>query len=503
MTETFPTALLSSLSDFLVAKMGLHFPPNRAADLEWGIRAAAKEFGFNDHEACVEWLLSSSPTKHQIETLASQLTVGETYFFREKPTFQAMEEQVLPDIIRRHASDRRLRIWSAGCATGEEPFSLAILVSKVIPNLDEWNVSILGTDINPRSLQKASAGAYTTWSFRDCPPGISQTYFKNIDESRLEIRPDIRKMVTFSYLNLVEDLYPSLLNETNALDVIFCRNVLMYFGSEQVKRVIQRFHRCLLDGSWLVVSATETSHLHYSQFSTVNFPGAILYRKDRQPLRAFDLQTLKSYQEPSPPLQPTSALEAQPIAPEMTFPPPSETTPPDIVFPPLEEPPPAPSSDPSALYEDGRYAEATEAAAALLSDKPDDIKAMALQARILANQGLLAQALEWCDKAIAAERLDPALHYLRATILQEQGGTGEAVNSLKRAIYLDHRFVLAHFALGNLHRLLGKSREADKHFQNVLSSLKEYRQEEILPESEGITAGRLREIIETLSTAEA
>jgi chemotaxis protein methyltransferase CheR len=503
MTETLPTALLSSLSDFLVAKMGLHFPPNRAVDLERGIRAAATEFGFHDPEACVEWLLSSSPTKHQIETLASQLTVGETYFFREKPTFQALEEQVLPEIIRRHAGDRRLRIWSAGCATGEEPFSLAILVAKVIPNLDEWNVSILGTDINPRSMQKASTGAYTTWSFRDCPPGISQTYFKKIDESRVEIRPDIRKMVNFSYLNLVEDLYPSLLNETNALDLILCRNVLMYFGSEQVKQVIQRFHRCLVDGGWLVVSATETSHLHYSQFSTVNFPGAILYRKDRQPLRAVDFQTVKSYQEPSPPLQSISALEAQPSAPEMVLPAPSKTTLPDVVFPPLEEPTRPPPSDPSALYEAGRCSEATEAATALLSEKPDNIKAMALQARILANQGLLAQALEWCDKAIAAERLDPALHYLRATILQEQGGTGEAVSSLKTAIYLNHRFVLAHFALGNLHRLLGKSREAGKHFQNVLSSLKEYRQEEILPESEGITAGRLREIVEALSTSGA
>lgn len=193
MTETLSKALLSSLSDFLVAKMGLHFPPNRAVDLERGIRAAAKEFGFNDPEACVEWLLSSSPTKHHIETLASQLTVGETYFFREKQTFQALEEQVLPDLIRSHADDRRLRIWSAGCATGEEPFSLAILVARVIPNLEEWNISILGTDINPRSLQKASTGAYTAWSFRDCPAGISEIYFKKIDESRVEIRPDIRR----------------------------------------------------------------------------------------------------------------------------------------------------------------------------------------------------------------------------------------------------------------------------------------------------------------------
>src|SRR5579862_8357180 len=119
MAEALSTALLSSLSDFLAAQMGLHFPPNRRADLERGIRAAARAFNFKSPENCVGWLLSSSLTKHQIETLASQLTVGETYFFRDRQAFKALEEQVMPQLIQSHAGDRRLRIWSAGCATGE------------------------------------------------------------------------------------------------------------------------------------------------------------------------------------------------------------------------------------------------------------------------------------------------------------------------------------------------------------------------------------------------
>jgi chemotaxis protein methyltransferase CheR len=155
--------------------------------------------------------------------------------------------------------------------------------------------------------------------------------------------------------------------------------------------------------------------------------------------------------------------------------------------------------DPFVEYEEGRYEKAAEAAADLLSEEPGNVKAMALMARILANQGQLPQALEWCDKAIAAEKLDPVFHYLRATILQEQGQAEEAASSLKRALYIDHRFVLAHFALGNLHRALGKPHEAEKHFQNTLLLLKEYRQEATLPESEGITAGRLRETVERLT----
>jgi chemotaxis protein methyltransferase CheR len=503
MTETLPTALLSSLSDFLAAQMGLLFPPNRSIDLERGIRAAAKQFGFNDVQACIERLLSSSLTQHQIETLASQLTVAETYFLRERQTFQALEEKIFPDLLRSHAADRRLRIWSAGCATGEEPYSLAILLARMIPDLAAWNISILGTDINPRSLEKASAGVYTKWSFRDCSAGFKEISFKRIDEGHLEIKPAIRKMVAFSYFNLVEDKYPSLLNEPNALDLIFCRNVLMYFAPDQAKRVIQRFHRCLLDGRWLVVSGTEVSHLLYSPFSTVNFPGAILYRKDPQPVPSFTYPSLQNVEEPSslPAVSPEYAAEPNPgdfvpqVLPKIALP--------EVAEAPIDEPPPPQPDDPYVQYEEGRYSEAAQAASALLLHKPDNVKAMALLARILANQGQLAQALEWCDKAIAWEKLDPAFHYLRATILQEQGGAGEAANSLKRALYLDQHFVLAHFALGNLYRSFGKPQEAEKHFQQALSLLKECRQEEILPESEGITAGRLQEMITVSSSSRA
>jgi chemotaxis protein methyltransferase CheR len=495
MTEVLSAAVLRSLSDLLVAQMGLNFPSNSTADLERGIRAAAKEFNFHNPQACVEWLLASPLTKHQIETLASQLTVGETYFFRERPALQALEEQVMPELLRSHARDRRLRIWSAGCATGEEPFSLAILLARMLPNLPEWNISILATDINPRSLQKASAGVYTTWSFRDCPAGITTAYFKKTDERRWEIRTAIKKMVTFSYLNLVEDVYPSLLNETNALDLIFCRNVLMYFASGQAKRVIQRFHRCLLDGGWLIVSAAEASQVLYSEFSTINFPGAILYRKDSQGAPPFDAPPFQAFEDPSPGLPAVPVSVAQPTPPDAIRPAFSEIAMSEMAGQSGQGPTPPPPDDPFVQYEEGRYSEAAVAAAALLTEKPDDVRAMVVLARALANQGQLAQALEWCDKAIAAEKLDPAFHYLRATILQEQGEAGGAAKSLTRALYLDHRFVLAHFALGNLNRSLGKAQEAEKQFRNVLSLLNQYRQEEILPASEGITAGRLREII--------
>ena len=234
-----------------------------------------------DGNSCIEWLLSSLPTRSQIEILASHLTVGETYFFRDKRLFKTLEESILPELIQlRRNSGRHLRIWSAGCSSGEEPYSIAILLSKMIPDIGDWGITILATDINMRFLQKAADGVYRHWSFRDIQPGIKEGFFNQKQDGRFEVLSRIRQMVTFSYLNLVEDAYPSLVNNTNALDIIFCRNVLMYFVPELASKVAPNLHRSLVDGGFLIVSPTESSIPIFSQFTTVRAPGTILYKKE-------------------------------------------------------------------------------------------------------------------------------------------------------------------------------------------------------------------------------
>ncbi len=486
MTETLSASLLPLLSDFLSRHLGLHFPPSRHADLERGIGAAAVAFGFEDPEACVHWLLSTPAlSRSQIETLASEFTVGETYFFRERPTFEALETKVLPELLKSNSAHRRLRIWSAGCSTGEEPYSLAIVLARLIPDFSLWDISIQGTDINPHSLEKATAGIYTPWSFRDCPGGIAERFFRKLDRGRLEIAPEIRKMVEFCHFNLVEDAYPALSNPNGGLDLILCRNVLMYFSLAQAKKVIARLHRRLREGGWLVVSSAEASHVLFESFTTVNFPGAILYRKDRHPTPPMALVDAAWYRE-LPPLLPAFAV----VSPGDEIPP--IPTPQFTIHP---ESPPSPAGTSKALVEERRDGPQESPEAPALPP-PGDANAMMLEARTLADQGRLVEALEWCDKAMLADKLDPRSHYLRGTILQEQGQAGEAVLAFKRAVYLHHDFVLAHFALGNLERVLGRAREARKHFANVKRLLENYRPEEVLPEAEGMTAGRLKEIVD-------
>ena len=226
-------------------------------------------------------MLSLPLPRNQLEILASNLTIGETYFYRENKAFEALEEHILPELLRSsRGKERRLRIWSAGCCTGEEPYSLAISLSKVIADLKDWNITILATDINPRFLKKASRATYSEWSFRDAPRWLKERYLTRVKDGHYEIVSHIKKMVTFSHLNLAEDVYPSLLNNTNAMDIIFCRNVLMYFTPEQTKKVIQNLYNSLVDGGWLIVSSIETSPVLYSQFTTVNFHGLTVYRKN-------------------------------------------------------------------------------------------------------------------------------------------------------------------------------------------------------------------------------
>jgi chemotaxis protein methyltransferase CheR len=480
MTHAISQVQLAQLSDVIAAQMGLHFPGVRWHDLERGIRAAAREFDCPDVEACMQWLVSSPLTPHQIAILAGHLTIGETYFFREPHVFAMLEERILPALIRaQRERSHRLRIWSAGCATGEEPYSIAISISKMIPDVQDWDITLLATDINLHFQQRALEGVYREWSFRETPLWLKARYFSKQPEGRLAILPAIQKMVTFASLNLVDDVYPSPLTNTTAMDVIFCRNVLMYLTPEQAKKVVQKLYQALADGGWLIVSPSETSHVLFASFQAVNIPGAILYRKDA----SGELHVASG----ASPASGQNAVECQ--APRQ-----------DSQAEPLHSKAPEPTaySEALALYEQGRYAEVADTLAALCAHDDAHAQAMALLARACANQGRLAEARQWCEQAVAADRLNASLHYLRATILQEQGALDEAVLALQRALYLDQNFVPAHVALGTLALQGGKFKAAGKHFETILAVLSTHRPDEILPESEGMTAGRLREIIASM-----
>ncbi len=482
MDRPIPDDLLYQLNDFLIARTGLYFLPRRRADLERGLAAAAADFGLPDAEACARWLLLQELTREQIETLAAHLTIGETYFYRDPRVFEALETRVLPKMIEGRR-DHHLRIWSAGCATGEEAYTLAILVDRLLPHRAGWHVTILATDINSQALRKAEAGIYTEWSFRDAPPWI-RSYFQKLPDGRSELVPRIRHMVLFNYLNLVEDVFPALETNTNAMDIIFCRNVLMYLSPDKSKKIVSNLRRALVLGGYLVVSATELSTTAFGGFSSVSMPGALLYRRDDEQ-RAGQPSLLLSE------LPPVSLPAAPVIPPE-----PPASPPPNIDHPATRQPQtPDLYIQAAALYRTGAYGEAASRLREWLADHSDDSHAMSLLARACANLGELDQAHNWAEKAIARDRLNPSAHYLYATICQEEDDLNCARTALQRALYLQPDLVLAHYALGMIAFRTGDRKQAAKYLRNALDLVLPFPQDETLPESEGMTAGRLGEII--------
>lgn len=489
MKTSLDAGLLSRLCDFISSRMALQFPRERWGELQEKVCAAALQFDHADGAEFVEWLLSTTPSREQIEILASHLTIGETYFWREPQVFEVLEGKVLPELIRaRQSGERRLRIWSAGCATGEEPYSIAIAVRRALPAREGWSISILATDINPLLLRRAKAGIYGEWSFRNTPQWLRKGYFTPLADGRHELSPEIRAMVDFSYLNLAEDIYPSPQNNTNAMDVIFCRNVLMYFSPERARKVGENLFHALVPDGWLMVSATELSQDLFPQFVPIPSHGAIVYRRDRRESREDRRESGDERRKTAGPPAPASLAES--LLPAPPRPPTPFARPPS---PSLGKPPAVavPAPEP-------RTASTSVAPLATTAPSPG-----AAEVRALANRGRLTEALAACERAIAADKVDPGLHYLSAVILQELDRGPEAVAAFRRALYLDPDFVLGHFSLGNLLLRGGKAKAARKCFENALSLLDCRQDDAVLPESDGLTASRLREIVRATLAAAA
>ena len=498
----------------ILRRSGLHFREKRRRDLERGLQRAFARSGCPDLEGYYRCLADSPTHGAAWEQMIYQVTVGETHFFRNRPQFEALQRHILPEIVKRKRSlSRCLRIWSAGCATGEEPYSIAILLRGLVADLDAWNISILATDINREALARAQAGLYGEWSFREQGrEGLRERYFTRQDK-QWELAPEVRGMVSFAYLNLVEDTYPSLASNTVAFDLILCRNVTIYFTPEITQGVVDRLHEALVEGGWLVVGHSEPSPGTYDRFEQHNFPGAVLYRKPGTPAR-FDFSWLEKAER-------TAATDLDRPAPAPTpLPTKKETTP---VLPAVHPTPPRPHpvegrqrTTPSAqphtrettagpagrcaeaetLLEQGRAEQALLQLQQLLQDEPGCARAYYLVARIRANAGLWEEARRWSERALALDSLLPEAHFLLALVHGQEGDLGEALAAMKRVVYLDRRSALGHFCLANLYRDLGDLTRARKSWQNAARLLRAMPAESPLPWSDGMTAGRLRQLVD-------
>lgn len=463
--------LLAKISSLIAKLTGLYFPEDRFPDLERSLKDIAHDLDFNDVESLAGWMLSSQIKLHEFDIIIRRLTIGETYFFRDKHIFDSLEYHVLPELIRhKRETQQTIRVWSAGCATGEEAYSIAILLDRLIHDLKNWNLTIIGTDINREAIKKANLGIFRNWSFRAAPPWLEDNYFIK-EDSHFKIRPRIKKMVNFSYLNLTDNIYPSSANNTQFMDLIICRNVLMYFTPDHIRQAIVRLYHSNAEGGYLIVSPWEASHLLFQQFTTLNFPGAIIYKKDDVPAMDFPATGLPEK------IVPASSLLVKK---------------PDTIS----------YEDACSLYERGHYARALNNLQALTDKDPDDLRLIILLIKIYAGQGRFDEAMHWCKRGIAMNKLNPDIYFLQASVLQEKGQIKEAIKSFNKLLYIDPGFIPAHIALGNLFRSQGRTEISNRHFHNALSVLSGLPDDEQVPGSEGLTAGQLAETVKNIYIAD-
>lgn len=486
--RSLPDTTLLQLSDFIAANLALHFPKERWNELERNIISASHEFGYKNVAGFIQRIISSPITREHIEILTAHLTNNETFFWREHDAFNALEQKILPDLMSSRQGERRIRIWSAGCSTGEEPYSIAMALHRAIPIISDWNITILASDISARIIKKAKIGLYSQWSFRNAPEWLQEKYFISRENKKFEITSEIKNMVKYEYLNLAEDVYPSTINNTNGMDIIFCRNVLMYFTQNRINYVLHGLYNSLVDGGYLVVSASELSLLNTPGFIAVNLPGIVIYQKASHKRFILPQSHLKEYD--NVPYLSGLALEPVPVCKVNETP--VRIVEKEIVK--IEKS----STQLVSVYEEallvysqGNYADVINT----LQKGNQTLEEQLLLIRAYANIGNLADALKICEKAVFANKLNPRLHYLQALILQENNQLVEAAASLRNAIFLDPNFVLSYYTLGNLYQRLGNDKNAKKCNEAALSILAKLSSQDTLPESEGLTVGRLKEIV--------
>lgn len=496
MNVGIPQDRLTVLSERIAQKMGIFFQPSHYADMVKGIEEASYKLGFNNSLDCIDWLIHATPDKEQIGILASSLTIGETYFFREKASFDALEKNILPEFIRdRRWKGRRLNIWSAACCTGEEPYSIAILLSRILSDIHLWNVKITATDLNPDFLAKAQKAEYGEWSFRDVHETVKSSFFNKNAHNNYELINPIKNMVQFELYNLMEDSFPQGLLFDQKVDILFCRNVLMYFNRQNQLQVVEKLCNILSDNGYLVPGLTEVSDIFTSCFSPVSFPGALLYRKKTQTDSSIDSSVRKR--------QVSLCIES-PIFNKSIYP---ASTGPSI--PPMQS---IPQSKRTLLTGGEETVKTTletakqkidaghhdEAIQLLKQAFPTDvmpIEAWLLTARARANQGQLTAAEQCVQKALSMDRLSIQAHHFLALLQQEQGNFDAAVKTLLRVLYLEPNFIPAHFAIAQISLNQGDLKLSEKHFRNALILLKRMPPDVIVSETDGLTVNRMIDLV--------
>jgi len=278
-TIPLPDDIFRLLRDFIHGYCGIYFDDDSKFLLERRLTRRLEQRQLRSFEEYYHFLRYDRKREEELAVLVDNLTTNETYFFRESPQLRAFSEEILPEMREVLADRKVIRIWSAGCSTGEEPYTIAILLLESGDWWRDWQVEILGSDINQRVLHTARKGVYKKSAHRVTSPEMLAKYFIEEEKGNYRIADRVRELVSFSYLNLLDPYKTSLISN---MDVIFCRNVIIYFDKEAKKKVIESFYEKLRKGGYLLLGHSESLINISNAFALRTLKNDMVYQKQHR-----------------------------------------------------------------------------------------------------------------------------------------------------------------------------------------------------------------------------
>ncbi len=481
---------ISTFRDYLNEVSGLYFENSKFSLLKKVISGRIEETGSAGFSEYYHRLTRSRQSKDELAVLGGILTVGETYFFRNRDHWNAFEECVMPWVITQCRAEgrHRIRIWSAGCATGEEPYTIAIAVSRCLPDRSRWAVEILGSDINPMAVAAARRGVYRENSFRGVPAFIRREYFEPVKEGGFRPRSYIRDMVSFQELNLLDARD---MDRVCDVDVVFCRNVLIYFDAQSIETVMGHLHNALRPGGYLFLGHSENTTIRSPRFATISVCDTFVSRAlpgendGKRSLRIpAELEWVNEKEESVPQELEEKGRELKPRVSGTS----GKNT--DVDSLPAYIPVPKESAvsgvseehfpDVNKLREKAvEYLISDESSQSLklfrqvLEREPEDVVSLLGTAILLAGSGSGDAALHCCGNILAIDPMTAEAYCVMALVHESRGDYRQALTVLEKAIYLDSSFSMAHFRLAGIYERLNRDSDRRRALRNTLNSLDE------------------------------
>ncbi len=464
-----------TFQDFLRKNSGILFGEEVWKGLEYAVFQRMAEKDFSHPLDYLKFLNSHQEGRNELIELLNLVTIKETHFFRTDSHFSALVEKILPEIFWRKEKEwlkTQLKgcgcMWSAGCSTGEGPYTISLCALKSAKMPDA--VEILASDVSSSALRTAYEGGYSKRSVKNVEHHLLAKYFVE-DGVRYRIKDEVKSRVRFFQHNLISDPYPK------HVDIIFCRNVTIYFNKETTREIIQKFHKSLNDGGYLLIGHSESLYGLgcESEFELVDLKEAFVYRKVKAHHRILPLK--EKGKEKESVLKKERTAEILPHTAERH----KASVSADTLF-----------KEAKDSYDKKLYSKSLDICAKILSLNNKHEGAHLIMGRIYSDMNWHEDAVKTLTRLVEIDSLHVAAHFLLGLSYYKLGKHADAESQFKKSLYLKPDFALAHFHLANILRENHKYAQAVKQYTHALEATAHF-SEDSMDLTDGITKDVLKD----------